>query len=149
MESVIEPLCDTLSLLSQVRMRAVSRIFRDTIIVKKYSWYQHYKKIKENIVRENLITIIFQMDRVFIEDEEHEAVYHPIENHLYGSTLKNFIKSSNWYCCVEDFSEVLDQHGKEEDFSLIEEICDHCEIYTGYRPLQSALIQFCIEEFVK
>ena len=147
MESIIHPLNDRLSLLSQVRMRSVSRYFRDTIVVKNYSWYQQYKKFKDNICKESLIIIIFEMDEQFIHDEELFETYFPIENHIYGDNLKDFIKSSEWNYCVMDFAEVVAVHGKEEGFDLIEEICNHCDVYTDYRPLQSALIQLCFEQF--
>lgn len=146
-EHIVYPLNDRISLVSQARMRSVSKFFRDTIILKKYSWYHHFKKIKENICKENLISIIFEMDQQYIQDEELYAVYLPIENHLYGSNLKHFIKLSDWYCCVIDFGEIMKVHGKEEDFDIVEEVCNHCEVYTEYRPLQSALIQLCFEEY--
>jgi hypothetical protein len=147
MENVIEPVHDYLSMKSQARMRSVSRFFRDSVIVKKYSWYQKYKMFKDNICKESLIIIIFEMDEQFIHDDELYATYFPIENHMYGSNLKDFIKSSEWGYCVMDFAEIVAVHGKEEDFDLIEEICNHCEVYTEYRPVQSALIQLCFEEY--
>ena len=146
MENTIVCIHDYLSVKSQARMRSVSKFFKDNIVVKKYSFYQKFKKVKDTICRCAFIEMIFEMDQEFINDEMLYAVYYPIENHKYGDNLKDYIKSSGLYSCILHFEEVVEAHGKEPDFDLVNEICDHCEEYTKYRPLQSALIQICYEQ---
>ena len=146
MEQIAEPVNDYLSILSQARLRAVSKHFRNTIVVKNYSWYQKYKKIKNCIGREILIQFVFELDQDFIETDTYYDTYYPIENHEYGEKLRYFILNSDWYFCIIDFAETIAELGDIE-YNLIEEVCDHVEYYTDYRPLQSALIQLCFEEY--
>ena len=145
MEQIAEPINDYLSILSQARLRAVSKHFRKTIFVKNYSWYQKYKKIKNFIGRDILIQFVFELDQDFIENETYYPTYYPIENHEYGEKLRYFILNSDWYNCIIDFAEVLTI--LDENDELIDEIINHVQIYTDYRPLESALIQLCFEEY--
>jgi len=146
MEQIIEPLHDYLSVKSQARLRSVSKFFIRTVVVKNYSFYEKYKKIKEYIYPEYILNVLFKTDIDYIEREKYYTTFYPIEFHLYGKEIKKYIISSKWYWCVIDFAQIICENDSD-NFILIDEICNHCQYYADNRPLQSVLIQLCYEEY--
>ena len=135
---------NVLSVKSSAVLRTVSKITKQYITPKKYSFYKFFKQL--NFDKDLIIKMLFNSDPVFIKIKT--EYYFPIEYHKYGNQIKEYVLNTVYYWCIQDFSETLaDFEYENYGYSLIELIKEHCEIYCDYSPLLNLLIQLCYEEY--
>ena len=140
-----------LSIKSAARLRSISHIFKDFIIVKKYSFYRIFKQL--TFSPDEIIKMLFKSDKLFLENESDELYFLSITNHKYGFKLKEYVLNTVYYWCIMDFAEVLaEDHIQTNNISVNDAIyelaCIHTEMYTDYKPLQGLLIELCCNEYL-
>ena len=142
---IISPLNEVLTVTSAARLRAVSRMFRSLVIVKKYSFRSRFLKLE--ITSENITKMLFEYDQDFVENDDPIQYFSPIKNHILGERMKRYIECSENYWVIPDFEYTFDQFDPESGILLIQLICDHVLEYTDYHPLQGLLIEMCLDEY--
>ena len=142
---LLVPLNEALTVKSAARMRAVSRTLRDNIIVKKYSFYKKFQKLE--ISSRKIIELLFNFDPEFVELDDPADFYTPIEHHVLGNRIAQFIHFTEYYWIVVDFSYIATDQDPDDDRSLVQAACDHVMTYTDYQPLQGLLIEMCVNEY--
>jgi hypothetical protein len=143
--SILICLNDSLSLKSQVRLKCVSKTCYEYIIIKNYSFYRIFKKLKINV--NSIIKMLYELDNNFIIKDALESFYYPIENHKYGLEIKNYVLNTYYYLCIHNFKEILEDLNKEEEENFDNILYYHCIDYTDYVPLQSLLQELCNEHY--
>ena len=133
---------NVLSVKSSAVLRSVSKITREYITLKKYSFYKIFKQLKTT--EDLIIIMLFKSDPSFLSIET--DYYYSIEYHKYGKGIKEYVINSTFYQCVKDFIQANFEY-QYYDYQIVELIKEHCEMYSIYKPLLSLLIQLCYEEY--
>ena len=132
-----------LSVKSAARLRCVSKTTEKYITPKKYSFYSIFKKI--DLSSDNIIKMLFESDKVFIEYQKNEELYLPIKYHRFSNTILKYVLSVNYYYyCLLLFSEYLIE-SNDNNLDIEEMAKIHCEEYTDYKPLLGILIECCVD----
>ena len=144
---VLLPLNNILTVKSAAILRTVSKICKNYVKVKNYSFYKIFKQLDLSV--DSVIKMVFKADEDFITDDEDEDYFILIKNHKFGDKLKEIVINSKYYWCLQEFAEELIQFGQwnmDRYTTLIQVACDHCMRYTDYQPLQGLLIELCVEK---
>ena len=145
---ILLPLNDILTVKSAARSRCVCKTFKLYIKVKNYSFYRIFKQLEIN--KETIITMMFETDQEFIEQDNVEDFYYDIKNHKYGSFIKEYVINSYFNYVVDFVDSIHDQglhnfvHGE-----IMQCACDYIVLIFNYKPLQGVLIELCIDEISK
>jgi hypothetical protein len=97
-----------------------------------------------------MVVVLFRMDEKFIINEMLYSTFYEIEYHKYGRKLKQYIKKK-FFNVIYDFIRIfllMPEDIQKQTYTVMDEICAHCQWYSSYRPLQSALIQLCYEKII-
>ena len=129
---------------SQLALSFVSKDFKNYIILKKYSFYNKFKHILRNVNKEKIIKILFESDQQFIEDEVYFPLYYDINNHKYGTEIREYIIKTKYFQYILKFIRKY-KHKNIKKNKLQDLALGYGQLYSNYRPLQGLLIQMCIE----
>jgi hypothetical protein len=140
---ILMALNNKLSVKSGAILRSVSKTIKLYIVVKNYSFYRIFKQL--SCYMDNIIEMLFEYDQDFINEEYDEDFYFPIENHILGLKIKEYVLNSNYYWVIMDFADTLININPNDVFPLYQLACDHCVLYTQYKPLQGLLIELCVD----
>jgi hypothetical protein len=147
-QQILVPLNTALTVKSGARLRAVSRSCRDYIQVKEYSFYKIFKQLDFSF--DTVLRMWFNTDRLYLQEDEYEPYYFPIEMHTHGTYIKKRVLESYYFWCLAEFAEELiaynDNQEHEDPLDILQLACDHCSNYTEYKPLVGLLIQLCNEQ---
>ena len=141
---ILLPLNKILSVKSAAILRTVSKICKNYIKVKNYSFYKIFKQLDLSI--DSVIKMVFETDQDFINEDEYEDYFLSIKNHKFGDKLKELVLNSKYFYCLEEFSDFLIDYGDHLGGTVEQYACEHCLLYTNYKPLQGLLIELCIEK---
>lgn len=141
---ILLPLNKILSVKSAAILRTVSKICKNYIKVKNYSFYKIFKQLDLSI--DSVIKMVFETDQDFINEDEYEDYFLSIKNHKFGDKLKELVLNSKYFYCLEEFSDFLIDYGENLGGTVEQYACEHCLLYTNYKPLQGLLIELCIEK---
>ena len=141
---ILLPLNKILSVKSAAILRTVSKICKNYIKVKNYSFYKIFKQLDLSI--DSVIKMVFETDQDFITEDEYEDYFLSIKNHKFGDKLKELVLNSKYFYCLEEFSDFLIDYGENLGGTVEQYACEHCLLYTNYKPLQGLLIELCIEK---
>jgi len=131
---------------SQLCLSLVSKDFKNYIILKKYSFYQNFKKILRNINKKLLIEILFESDEEFVQNEIYFPIFYNIKNHKYGNNLKNYVLNYKFYCIIKFKKKINKKIKNNKKINDLENYAsNHCQWYSTYRPLQGLLTQLCLD----
>ena len=138
-----------LTIKSAAIMRTISKTFKYYIKVKEYSFYHIFKHLSVN--EDSIIEMLFNYDSDFVEQDDLEDYFFPIENHTIGPKIKEYIiNKSTYYQCIMDFAEALIDGSyylnQYHPHPLYELACTHCMLFTDFKPLQGLLIELCVEK---
>jgi hypothetical protein len=111
--NILMSINDSLSLKSQVRLKCVSKTCYKHIIIKNYSFYRIFKKLKISVNR--IIRMLYELDNNFIIKDALESFYYPIENHKYGLEIKRYVLNSYYYICIDNFKEIIEDLNEEDE----------------------------------
>jgi len=139
---ILQPLNNILTIKQSIILRSVSKTCK--LYIKKRSIYKFFKQL--NLSVDNVIKMIFEADQVFIEQESEEDYYLPIELHTFSEQLKKIIFDSKYFYCLEEFSDFLIDYGENLGGTVEQYACEHCLLYTNYKPLQGLLIELCVSK---
>ena len=139
---VLIPLNKILTVTSAARLRAVSKITKIYIDVKQYSFYKIYKKL--DLSPESVANMLFHLDPLFIMIAHvfisvNEQSYYPINNHRYCDVIKQYI-FKKYYFCFQYFEEIV-----YNEFTSLQEISDHCRMYTSNIFIYGTLFELCLD----
>ena len=140
---------NVLTVKSSVILRTVSKTIRKYITRKKNIFYKIFQQL--NFTEINIIKMLFESDQVFINNDIDEEYYLPIETHKHGLKIKEYICNTNvWWLCIMDFIEIINNENfnanlENDNTTLINFTCDHCVMYSSYKPLQGIFIELCID----
>ena len=139
---VLIPLNKVLTVTSAARLRAVSKIIKMYIDVKEYSFYKIYKKL--DLSSECVVNMLFHLDPLFITIAHDficldEFSYYPINNHTYCDVIKQYL-FKKYYFCFQYFEEIV-----YNEFTSLQEISDHCRMYTSNIFIYGTLFELCLD----
>lgn len=137
---LLMPLNGYLTIKSAARMRAVSKCTRWYIKVKDYSYYPLFKKLRINHL--SVIKALLSTDPGWLDDNSNDDGGEIINFHKHGFEIKKYIENTQFYMCIMEFKEKLDEC---EVYLPGETIEEHCNDYTDYYPLYEILITMCYD----
>jgi hypothetical protein len=144
---VLMPLNNYLTIKSAARMRATCKCVKWYIKVKDYSYYPIFKKLK--IDHLSVIKALLSTDPGWLDENSSDDSGQIINYHKHGFEIKKYIENTQFYMCIMEFKEKLDDELIVDDgldfYIPGQTIEEHCNDYTDYYPLYEILITMCYD----